>query len=405
MFSNRFNRPVIHFGRLNMRTTYNDEDDILVLHLSDKPIKREVSQDWNTHISYAEGNTVVVIVVIDAAALWFILHFIATSKKLGAEIIRLWVAASDYAGDIAGDDKILARVVDTYRRIRNTLKFLLANVGDFDPATDTVPTGQMLEIDRYAVGLAAQLQTDILAHYEVYEFHPVVASLQMYCSEDLGGFYLDILKDRLYTTPAKSLARRSAQTALWCIMQAMLRWMAPFLSFTAEEAWAVLGAAGKTPAHTRDSIFLDTYFAFVALDRSQDRPLDHSSDNDDTDTLLAKWARIRQIREAVNKAIEVLRTDGQVGSSLQATVTLTLAPDDHALLASLGDDLKFVFITSAITLIAGDALSICVSVSNGLKCDRCWHYSDSLGTDPHHPTICPRCTCNLTGSGEHRVFA
>ena len=121
MFSNRFNRPVIHFGRLNMRTTYNDEDDILVLHLSDKPIKREVSQDWNTHISYAEGNTVVVIVVIDAAALWFILHFIATSKKLGAEIIRLWVAASDYAGDIAGDDKILARVVDTYRRIRNTI--------------------------------------------------------------------------------------------------------------------------------------------------------------------------------------------------------------------------------------------------------------------------------------------
>jgi isoleucyl-tRNA synthetase len=168
-----------------------------------------------------------------------------TSKKLGAEIIRLWVAASDYSGDIAGDDKILARVVDTYRRIRNTLKFLLANVSDFDPAANTVAPELLLEIDRYALSRAAALQADILAHYEVYEFHPVVAKLQIYCSEDLGSFYLDILKDRLYTTAANSLARRSAQTALWQITQAMLRWMAPFLSFTAEEAWSVLGAGGE----------------------------------------------------------------------------------------------------------------------------------------------------------------
>ncbi|MCB2040421.1 MAG: isoleucine--tRNA ligase, partial [Rhodoferax sp.] len=156
-----------------------------------------------------------------------------TSKKLGAEIIRLWVAASDYSGDIAGDDKILARVVDTYRRIRNTLKFLLANTSDFDPALHAVEPRDMLEIDRYALARAAQLQADILAHYKVYEFHPVVAKLQIYCSEDLGAFYLDILKDRLYTTGADSHARRSAQTALWQITQAMLRWMAPFLSFTA----------------------------------------------------------------------------------------------------------------------------------------------------------------------------
>jgi isoleucyl-tRNA synthetase len=312
-----------------------------------------------------------------------------TSKKLGAEIIRLWVAASDYSGDIAGDDKILARVVDTYRRVRNTLKFLLANTQDFDPATDSVPLDQLLEIDRYALSRAAQLQADILAHFEVYEFHPVVAKLQIYCSEDLGSFYLDVLKDRLYTTGANSLARRSAQTALWQITQAMLRWMAPFLSFTAEEAWAVLGADGKTPVATRESIFMDTYSQLAEPD----------------ETLLGKWTRIREIRDAVNKDIEVLRANGQVGSSLQAVVQLTVGADDFALLGSLGVDLKFVFITSAIELIAGSALSITASTSNGVKCERCWHYSDQLGSDPAHPTLCPRCTSNLFGAGETRSFS
>jgi len=312
-----------------------------------------------------------------------------TSKKLGAEIIRLWVAASDYSGDIAGDEKILARVVDTYRRVRNTLKFLLANVSDFDPALDTVPLDQMLEIDRYALSRAAQLQADILAHFEVYEFHPVVAKLQIYCSEDLGSFYLDVLKDRLYTTAPKSLARRSAQTALWQITQAMLRWMAPFLSFTAEEAWAVLGTAGKTPAKTKESIFLDTYVQLAAPDTA----------------LLAKWARIRELRDAVNKDIETLRAEGKVGSSLQANVELTVNAEDFALLTSLGDDLKFVFIISAINLVAGDALAIRASTSNGIKCERCWHYCDDIGVDAAHPTLCGRCTSNLFGVGEARAFA
>ncbi len=312
-----------------------------------------------------------------------------TSKKLGAEIIRLWVAASDYSGDIAGDDKILARVVDTYRRIRNTLKFLLANVSDFDPALDAVTPEQLLEIDRYALSRAAQLQADILAHYEIYEFHPVVAKLQIYCSEDLGSFYLDVLKDRLYTTAPDSLARRSAQTALWQITQAMLRWMAPFLSFTAEEAWAVLGAAGKTPAATRESIFMDVYASLPASD----------------DALLAKWSRIREIRDAVNKEIEALRAQGQVGSSLQANVTLTVNAGDYALLASLGADLKFVFITSAIDLVAGEALSIAAAGSTAVKCERCWHYRDDVGSDAAHPGICGRCASNLFGAGETRNFA
>ena len=303
------------------------------------------------------------------------------SGKLGAEIIRLWCAATDYSGDLAIDDKILARVVDSYRRIRNTLRFLLANVSDFDPAADAVPFEQMLEIDRYALVRAAQFQEDILAHYKVYEFHPVVAKLQLYCSEDLGGFYLDVLKDRLYTTAPKSLARRSAQTALHQITHAMLRWMAPFLSFTAEEAWKIFGDS--------DSIFMET---FSALGQSDDG-------------LLAKWRRIREIRDAVNKDIEALRAAGQVGASLQACVTLTVAPEDHALLASLGDDLKFVFITSTIELIAGSALQVSAKASSDTKCERCWHYSADVGHDAAHPTLCGRCTSNLFGSGEERKVA
>ncbi len=303
------------------------------------------------------------------------------SEKMGAEIIRLWCAATDYSGDLGIDDKILARVVDAYRRIRNTLRFLLANVSDFDPKTDAVPAEQLLEIDRYALSRAAELQAEILAHYEIYEFHPVVAKLQVYCSEDLGAFYLDVLKDRLYTTAPKSPARRSAQTALYQLTHAMLRWMAPFLSFTAEEAWKVFGAS--------ESIFLETYADLGMPDEA----------------LLAKWNRIREIRYVVNKDIEALRAAGQVGASLQAEVALTVDAGDHALLRSLGEDLKFVFITSAIKLIAGDALSTVVEASKHAKCERCWHYREDVGHDATHPTLCGRCTSNLYGAGEERKHA
>lgn len=304
-----------------------------------------------------------------------------TSKKLGAEIIRLWVAASDYSGDIAGDDKILERVVDAYRRIRNTLRFLLANVSDFDPAKDAVPLAEMLEIDRYALSRAAAFQAEVLAHYEVYEFHPVVAKLQVYCSEDLGAFYLDVLKDRLYTTAPKSLARRSAQTALWNITHAMLRWMAPFLSFTAEEAWKVFGHS--------PSIFLEEYAEIGSADTE----------------LLARWNRIRAIRDAANKEIEALREKGRVGSSLQANLVITAGPDDHALLAGLGEDLKFVFIASAVKLQAGQELAIEAHPSAHAKCDRCWHWRSDVGEDPAHAAICGRCVSNLFGAGEVRVHA
>jgi len=319
----------------------------------------------------------------------------AVSAKLGAEIIRLWVAASDYSGDIAGDDKILARVVDAYRRIRNTLRFLLANTSDFDAAKDAVPLVEMLEIDRWALARAAQFQAEILGafdaergvfaggHYGAYEFHPVVAKLQVFCSEDLGAFYLDILKDRLYTTAPKSLARRSAQTALWQVTHAMLRWMAPFLSFTAEEAWQVF-APGVSP-----SIFTETYWRLPSPDEA----------------LLAKWARIRELRDFVNKEIETLRAAGTVGSSLQASVRISAGAADHALLATLGDDLRFVTITSQAVLAEGAELAVNVVPSDATKCARCWHYRDDVGHDPAHPAICGRCTSNLYGPGEARRIA
>ena len=305
----------------------------------------------------------------------------AVSDKMGAEIIRLWCAATDYSGDLSIDDKILARVVDIYRRIRNTLKFLLANTSDFDPAVDAVPLGEMLEIDRYAMSRFAQLQAEVLAHYQVYEFHPVVGKLQVYCSDDLGSFYLDILKDRLYTTAPKSKARRSAQTALHQISQALLRLMAPFLSFTAEEAWQVVGNS--------ESIFMETYAKFDAPDEA----------------LLTKWSRIREIRDMVNKEIEILRAAGTVGSSLQTNLTLEMGAEDYALLSTLGADLKFIFITSAIKLIASDAINTPATVSNDTKCERCWHYSPDVGSDAAHPTICGRCSSNLYGSGEIRTVA
>ncbi|PUE32248.1 isoleucine--tRNA ligase [Limnohabitans sp. Jir61] len=305
------------------------------------------------------------------------------SDKMGAEIVRLWVASTDYSGDLNIDDKILARVVDAYRRIRNTLRFLLANVSDFDPAKDAVAFDDLLEIDKYALSRAAQVQAEIREHFDAYEFHPVVSKLQLYCSEDLGAFYLDVLKDRLYTTAPKSLARRSAQTALHQITHAMLRWMAPFLSFTAEEAWTTFGKS--------ESIFLETFTDLGATNNA----------------LKDKWISIQQVRELANKEIENKRTEGLMGASLQAELTINCDGVLFDALASLGDDLKFVFITSKVTLVkkAGAGIGIEVKASEATKCERCWHYSDDVGHNPAHPTLCGRCDSNLHGDGEVRHFA
>jgi len=312
------------------------------------------------------------------------------ANKMGAEIIRLWVASTDYSGELAISDEILKRGVESYRRIRNTLRFLLANLTDYDHAKHALPTEQWLEIDRYAVAMTDALQKEVLSHYDVYEFHPVVAKLQTFCSEDLGGFYLDVLKDRLYTTAPDSVARRSAQNALYHITQAMLHWMAPFLSFTAEEAWQVFAHGTE---HT-DTIFTSTYY---------DAPQPQGAS-----ALLEKWAAIRNVRGEVTKQLEALRIDGKIGSSLQAEVTVSAGDTVYDALASLGDDLRFVLITSAAKLERapeGGDLLIDVAPSTHAKCERCWHYRADVGHDAAHPTLCNRCTDNLFGAGEQRSAA
>ena len=308
--------------------------------------------------------------------------------KLGAEILRLWVASTDYSGELSISKEILDRVVEVYRRLRNTLRFLLANTADFNPATDMLPVGEWLEIDRYALALTRKLQAQAEADYARFEFHRVVQALQNFAAEDLGAVYLDVLKDRLYTTAANSPARRSAQSALWHILQSVVRLMAPILSFTAEEIWQLLG---KDP---EDSVMLHLFHALP--------------EQEGEEGLLARWTAIRALRAEVQKEIEAVRAAGQVGSSLQAEVEIRAAGDNFELLASLGDDLRFVLICSKATVVrvASDAeAGITVTPSSHKKCERCWHYRDDVGHDAAHPELCGRCTSNLHGAGEARSVA
>ena len=307
------------------------------------------------------------------------------ANKMGAEIIRLWVAATDYSGELSISDEILKRVSEGYRRIRNTLRFLLANLSDFDANTQLMNVDELLEIDRYALAKTAQWQADLLAHAEKYEFHPLVAKMQIFCSEDLGGFYLDILKDRLYTSAPDSVARRSAQTALWHITQSLLRVMAPILSFTAEEAWPILAGVSD-----EETIFTELYHTIPTPK--------------DAETLLADWARIRALRDDVNKALEDARGANQIGSALQAKVHISAPAADAALLQHLGNDLKFVLITSAAEVAQGEP-NVQVELAQGQKCERCWHVTVDVGQNAEHPTLCARCVGNLFGGGETRQFA
>ena len=306
----------------------------------------------------------------------------------GADILRLWVASTDYSGELTISDEILKRVADGYRRIRNTLRFLLSNLADFDASKDLLPVDQWLEIDRYALHLTQQLQTDILADYDRYEFHLAVQKFVSFCSEDLGGFYLDILKDRLYTSGETSHARRAAQSALHHITHAMMRLMAPILSFTADEIWQTLGLDSVATVFEEDWYELPEH----GLSGSQ----------------LQHWQTIISLRAQAAKEIEVLRGEGQVGSSLQAELEFHVAPEAFEALSSLHDDLRFVMITSsATTYKVADAAAqkILVKPSVHQKCDRCWHYRADVGSDAAHPTICGRCVSNLFGSGEDRKYA
>ena len=307
------------------------------------------------------------------------------SDTLGADILRLWTAATDYSGELSISDEILKRVVESYRRIRNTLRFLLANTSDFDPVVDGLPVEQWLEIDRYALAMTRQLQAQCEADYGKYEFHRVVQALQTFCSEDLGGFYLDILKDRLYTSAASSAARRSAQNALWHITQTLIKLLAPILSFTAEEVWQTI------TGDANDSIMLHTWQALPA-------PANEAA-------LLDKWNKIRLYRAEVTRALEELRIAGKIGSSLQAEAILYTDGEKFELLTSLGDDLRFVLITSQARVVrSGEDKIECLPLSDA-KCERCWHVREDVGANPAHPELCGRCVSNLYGEGETRASA
>ena len=301
----------------------------------------------------------------------------------GADILRLWVASTDYSGELTISDEILKRAVDGYRRIRNTLRFLLANTADFDPA-NLLPPEQWLEIDRYALALTREMQEAVLADYRLYSFHTAVQRLHNFCSEDLGAFYLDILKDRLYTTAKTGRPRQAAQSALWHVLQALIRLMAPILSFTAEEIWALQCKS--------ESVFLSLWHVLPW--------------QADEKTLLAGWGRLRELRGQALKRIEELRVEGKVGSSLQADVTFQADGNDYDLLAGLGDDLRFVLITSAAQVVkaGGDTRAEVAALAHE-KCERCWHVRADVNADPAHPGLCGRCVSNLYGEGEPREHA
>ncbi len=313
-------------------------------------------------------------------------------NSLGADVLRLWVAAADYRQEMTVSDEILKRVADAYRRIRNTARFLLGNLHDFDPEHDALETGQLLPLDRYALDLASGLHAEITDAYANYRYWHLYQRLHHFCSIDMGAFYLDVIKDRLYTLPATHPARRSAQTVMHQILEALVRWLAPVCCFTAEEIWAAM------PGDHIDTVMLATWYPLpAALDDEQ----------------RGRWQRIRAVREVVGPRLEALRRDKVIGSSLAAEVTLQadgkLAED----LTALGDELRFILLTSEASLgkvedadeastIDGCTLRVAVKATEHPKCIRCWHHRADVGSNPEHPEICARCVENIDGDGEQR---
>ncbi|CRH28101.1 Isoleucine--tRNA ligase {ECO:0000255/HAMAP-Rule:MF_02002} [Pantoea ananatis] len=320
--------------------------------------------------------------------------------KLGADILRLWVASTDYSGEMAVSDEILKRSADAYRRIRNTARFLLANLSGFNPATDLVKPEEMVVVDRWAVGRAQAAQADIIASYEHYDFHEVIQRLMQFCSIEMGSFYLDIIKDRQYTAKGDSLARRSCQSALWHIVEALVRWMAPIMSFTADEIW------GYLPGDRAKYVFTEEWYTGL-FGLPENEAL-----ND------AYWAELLKVRGEVNKVIEQARSDKRIGGALEASVTLYADADLATKLQALGNELRFVLLTSGAQvadyaeaeaeaqqseLVKG--LKIGLHKAEGEKCPRCWHYTTDVGQNPEHAAVCGRCYTNVAGNGEERKFA
>ncbi len=322
-------------------------------------------------------------------------------NSLGADILRLWVAATDYRGEMRVSDEILKRTADSYRRMRNTARFLLANLNGFDPAQHLLPPERMLPLDRWAVDLSRRLQEQIEAAYEEYLFHVIYQKVHNFCSVEMGSLYLDIIKDRQYTTRHDSIARRSAQSAMYHILAALVRWLAPVLSFTAEEIWRQL------PGEHGASVFLTTWY----------EGLFSVADSDPFNA--AYWEHLIGVREAVGKELEKLRVAGGIGSSLDAEVDLYCEEPLLTEARRLEDELRFFLIASyarvhplseqpdwaETTEVAGQTLGIAVSSSGHPKCSRCWHHREDVGSQADHPGICGRCIDNVAGEGEQRRFA
>jgi isoleucyl-tRNA synthetase len=320
-------------------------------------------------------------------------------SNLGADIIRLWVAATDYSAEMSVSDEILKRTADSYRRIRNTARFLLSNLNDFDPATNKVDVAQMLPLDRWALDRAYQVQQDVLKAYENYQFHLIYQKVHNFCANEMGSLYLDITKDRQYTMQPDSLARRSSQTAMYHIIEAMVRWVAPILTFTADELWSFL------PGERNESVVLNTWYDQLA-------PMDA-----DTQFDLSLWNQVFAVRDAVSKELENQRNAGHIKGGLTAEVTLFADQALFSKLALLEDELKFVLITSQANLKllaekADDAVQTSVSglfvsikASANQRCDRCWHQLEEVGSNETHPDLCGRCIDNVEGEGELRRFA
>jgi isoleucyl-tRNA synthetase len=306
--------------------------------------------------------------------------------QFGADILRLWVATTDYSGELNISNEIIKRVADSYRRIRNTLRFLSANLEDFDSNNMLVNPNEMLSIDRYGLYLVEELQSNVVKDYEEFDFYLAMQKFLSFCSEDMGGFYLDILKDRLYTTAENSHARRSAQTALFHITQSLIRLMAPVLSFTAEELWNVVNKKNKS------TIFVESWYELPSHGLSEE--------------LLLGWRHVLDVRNMANKKIEALREKGVVGSSLQAELKISAPSDIYKSLSFFDKELKYILITSnSILEESKNELEIAVSASKNSKCERCWHYVENIGQNSKHPKICKRCISNLFEEGEERKHA
>jgi len=326
-------------------------------------------------------------------------------NSLGADILRLWVTATDYRNEMNVSDEILKRTADAYRRMRNTARFLLANINGFEPTEHLLAPKDMLMLDRWAVARAVQLQNEVTRAYETYEFHHIYQKVHNFCTNDLGGFYLDVIKDRQYTTQPDSVARRSAQTAMYHIVEALARWLAPILSFTAEEIW------NNLPGEHGESVLLSTW-----ADLPEMFPAD---DETAAGFAMAYWQEVLAVREVVGKELEKLRVAGDIGSSLDAEVDVYCDEAWLEKLGRLGDELRFVLITSYVRLHAvgeqpADAVSvevegakfgIQVRASEHAKCVRCWHHREDVGASQQHPELCGRCIENVDGDGESRRFA